>query len=658
MFYEITKDEGSTLAGWEVHSLATVDNPFFGHVDGDFVVDNIGTRHGPFDDPESAAKDIRWERTAGQAIKENGWTEDDPDLLREWYARWVKSDARFVYAVHSIPLHTLLYAPARFDVDGFPDVQRAMLDLSGYDVDQRHATRRPYFLALGADLGTVDDFAFTLWAWSLKDPILYEVAAWKKPGLDYDEMEAYLHAVRSALDIGIVVADAGGGGKSAVKGWAKRWNARYGTPMLEAEKKPGYKPIAIKQMNNDIRRGFMRLREGSPLIAEMMVHRWSPLRSADGKLIEAASTANHVCLVAGTMIETSTGPRAIETLSAGDSVWTRAGLRPVTAAWCTGVRPTWTLKTDTGQLIGTNDHPVWTNDGWTDLALLTPDTTLFSWANMDRRLWSSSTVKDTVGIPSRKTEACESITVVVRAIGYIVTYGLRCAVRFLRAITSITSTKTRPIIELKTLSPSKVQSICDSTCENPNDLHSLGKQSNLLKPQPRPGTARPPVSPGTVKTRSRPWPMLLCDSITAWFVDAISNRNATQLCVATNVSPNSEGAAGSMTLNMYAQSAGVDSCETSTPLSKHHVVQSHVVSVVENERNELVYNLTVDGEHEYFANGTLVSNCDSALYAFLHSYHHRYREPLADPRPGSVEFIKREEMDLERFAIDGQFDEY
>lgn len=32
---------------------------------------------------------------------------------------------------------------------------------------------------------------------------------------------------------------------------------------------------------------------------------------------------------------------------------------------------------------------------------------------------------------------------------------------------------------------------------------------------------------------------------------------------------------------------------------------------------ETVYNLTVDGEHEYFANGVLVSNCDALRYSVM-----------------------------------------
>jgi hypothetical protein len=59
MFYEATKDDavdGPTLLGWETHSIAVVDNPFFGHVVGDdssgwlqyFVEDNLGVRTGPY----------------------------------------------------------------------------------------------------------------------------------------------------------------------------------------------------------------------------------------------------------------------------------------------------------------------------------------------------------------------------------------------------------------------------------------------------------------------------------------------------------------------------------------------------------------------------------------------------------------------------------
>jgi hypothetical protein len=108
-------------------------------------------------------------------------------------------------------------------------------------------------------------------------------------------MASHLRAIGDQVPIGQWVADAGGGGKGAVVGWSKRWLARYQLPIQEADKKPGYKPIAIKQMNNDIRRKQLRVRGGSPLLEEWKVHRWLSLRSAEGKMVEDPKTPNHCC---------------------------------------------------------------------------------------------------------------------------------------------------------------------------------------------------------------------------------------------------------------------------------------------------------------------------------------------------------------------------
>ena len=289
MFYEVTRDDGTPLQGWEVHRIAVTDNPFFGRVmwrDGQWfvlsnVVDGETEELGPFADEEAAevaARDMRWRRTAGAAIAKNGWAEDDPDLLREWYARWVKMDARYVYAIHSVPEHQIVYAPVRLDVDGFPDLRAAMADLPG------RVELRPYFTACGADLGTRAAFAFVVWAWSLRDPVLYELASWKRTGLDYDEMAAHLHAVRAQISLSLITADAGGGGKPAVMGWSKKWVDRYGLPIVEATKQN--KRVAQNQLNTDIRRGLIKLREHSVLMTEWQSHRWKPIRDVDGKEVE------------------------------------------------------------------------------------------------------------------------------------------------------------------------------------------------------------------------------------------------------------------------------------------------------------------------------------------------------------------------------------
>lgn len=45
-----------------------------------------------------------------------------------------------------------------------------------------------------------------------------------------------------------------------------------------------------------------------------------------------------------------------------------------------------------------------------------------------------------------------------------------------------------------------------------------------------------------------------------------------------------------------------------------------------------VYNLTVDGEHEYFAGGLLVHNCDAGLYGYVESPAFA-EKPLPGPPP-------------------------
>src|SRR5690348_6028747 len=121
-------------------------------------------------------------------------------------------------------------------------------------------------------------------AWSLLDPVLYEVASWKRAGLDYDEMAGVLRAVQGQARVGLWVADAGGGGMPAVKGWSRQWVDRYQLPILEATK-PN-KIMAQRQWNTDIRKGHYLFRSGSPLLAEQKVHRWLPVRNAEGKLVE------------------------------------------------------------------------------------------------------------------------------------------------------------------------------------------------------------------------------------------------------------------------------------------------------------------------------------------------------------------------------------
>lgn len=93
-------------------------------------------------------------------------------------------------------------------------------------------------------------------------------------------------------------------------------------------------------------------------------------RDRERFLDDIDDTKNDHCLVAGTMVETDSGPRAIEVIQAGENVLTRAGFRSVVAGGMTSLsEPIWRLECSDGTALeGTANHRVWTtNREWVRL---------------------------------------------------------------------------------------------------------------------------------------------------------------------------------------------------------------------------------------------------------------------------------------------------
>ena len=68
------------------------------------------------------------------------------------------------------------------------------------------------------------------------------------------------------------------------------------------------------------------------------------------------------CLAAGTMVETETGPKPIETVVTNDRVWSRGVggemvLQRIAATKINPARPTWRLETSAGSVVATDNHP-------------------------------------------------------------------------------------------------------------------------------------------------------------------------------------------------------------------------------------------------------------------------------------------------------------
>jgi hypothetical protein len=260
-FFEVTRDDGQPAApGWAVHRWSVVDNPFFG-----------------------ATPDARWARTAGAALVDNGWTEEDPDFRREWLGLWVTTDANFVYPVHRIDPRRLTFAPVRFKEgslsDGVPvkdlyDHKAARADLP------RDKHNRPllWLYSVGLDFGyDPDGFSVVVLAFSLKHDVCFEMYSWKKTKTDTYEQKDRLNHVLEQIEaegdaLASVVGDPAG-----TRGLLKGWRERALIPIEEAEKVQ--KDTWIDLMGADIRRSLFKYRAGSMLLDEHKHLVWLPVKN-------------------------------------------------------------------------------------------------------------------------------------------------------------------------------------------------------------------------------------------------------------------------------------------------------------------------------------------------------------------------------------------
>jgi hypothetical protein len=309
MFYEITKeeDDGPRSPGWEVHTIAQIDNPFWGHVVGGsedgrivyHVEDNLKTKFGPFAsflEAEKAAGTVRWEATAGKALRERGWKGDEPDFIREFLGKWCKSDARYVYPVHACNPFDLLYAPARLIKNPHPnadkhidpitdkppmwcDFRKAITDLP--KLKKQGNRKRQWMFAIGADFGYhPDPFSIVVWAFSYDSQEVFEVFSFKAQKVHTDDQGLYLKMVWDAFDAVVCFV----GDPAGKQDDFEVWRTRMGLPIEEANKRG--KNTLEEFLADDIKRGRVHLRREGALHDEMRHLVYLPTKP--GKTREAA----------------------------------------------------------------------------------------------------------------------------------------------------------------------------------------------------------------------------------------------------------------------------------------------------------------------------------------------------------------------------------
>ena len=303
------------------------------------------------------------------------------------------------------------------------------------------------------------------------------------------------------------------------------------------------------------------------------------------------------CVFAESQILMADGVKAIKDVQVGDMVMTPAGPRRVTAVHDNGLKGVWFVN----GLLATAEHRVMTQFGWTRVDALTQGVhnvylnkeALWGSSQLALRssLWSlmvGSTV-DTLKVTTRRTaDTLRGLATVCTGMFGSITTGLS-----LKGCTSTTLMGT-PGTMTSAIWPASQRTRTGTSTErsNPNAAELRGNWSTLNESDQarRLGTDHQKGLSGTNSTPNILWPKLGKRLRSGW-------RNLS----------NASGAA------LKACARVIAGCTAVPPARTPNHVSVLVSRVTNTHTIRHVFDLTVEGEHCYYAEGMLVHNCTQAL---------------------------------------------
>lgn len=275
----------------------------------------------------------------------------------------------------------------------------------------------------------------------------------------------------------------------------------------------------------------------------------------------------HDCFIAGTLVATERGQIPIERVLVGERVWTRAGLRRVSATR-KRVAEVGKVKFSNGvSLVGTGTHPIYTSNGWTRMSKLSKDigscVTLAYPGAASLGIGMEPAGDHITSAPINQGQRSGQS-------GFIGLFGRQKTAQFRAALKFITSITTRPTIKFQTLLAFLKASTAVNIGRTSPFRAWLGRINHFWMSSAQ--IAGLPLNDGGV---ARPF--------------------------ALSVRPNALKQIESTFANV--QNAG------QTSKQEPETIAVSVVSTWRPKGETSVYCLTVEDQPEYFANGVLVHNC-------------------------------------------------
>jgi hypothetical protein len=368
-----------------------------------------------------------------------------------------------------------------------------------------------------------------------------------------------------------------------------------GLNVHKAEKGPGSIVEGIKKMLDYT---IVVTPESYNLKHELRNYIWN-----DRKSSTPLDAENH-CFVGETLITTNKGLKRIDEIKINDYVLTSNGYQKVLNKHYNGLKQVYkySIQCDTFllSLTCTNNHLIKTSQGWKQIQELKKGMKVYLFKSLKVKNISFTETKDTF---QKEAKDCT------------LRFGNFITVKFLKIIMFIIKMVILGITKFQTLIALKHLNICQNT-QNKKLLITQNGLKNFIKKelqQHQNGINHLMALNGTGNTQInatleiKPTERQIVLFVQQFLLKILFQLNFVQ----TNVSQRIEEIQVLITLKKNVLFVNQNS-------SKANMIEQNVVAInVEELKQEQVYDLTIENNHEYFANGILVHNCsDATRYIF------------------------------------------
>jgi len=474
--------------------------------------------------------------------------------------------------------------------------------LLNYSADRNHfdclpVANKGYSFIFGIDIGFVDADAIAVLAFSDDSQNTYLVEEVVKSKLTISELAQIIGDLSLKYPAHKMVIDEGGLGKKI----AEEIRRRFTIPVEPAEKTRKMENYSL--LNDALRSGIFKANKNSRFTHDSYLLEVDRTKSTPDKIRVKDSFHSDICLAKGTWITVGENSfKAIHQISVGDRVLTRIGYKEVLAVAQTAkMAETVTLTFSNGRsLTCTPGHKIFTvNRGFIRACELIHSDKFNMDAVCQREI--TQPVENGLSKEEKQSSLMEHNSIDIR----------------------IQTGPTSETIFQDTGEREK------SLCTEPNGFSSTRK--NLLE--------RPIFTTKMATSLITRKAICSLSVVKNTFLGTCKRLIATQKSFKNKLSTSIKSGPSQ---NNGTEAKRADFGTETTP--------SVSLIKMENGPKVDVYNITVDGAHEYFAEGILVKNCDAVLYAYRESPAYAYQQPIELPKYGSPEWAEREVSEMEKAA--------